>query len=62
MDDAKTIQEAYNESVAGLFSFLVESLRRADNDAAAEAKAEKAFKGGLALARRARDRAIELVK
>ena len=62
MDDTKTLQDAYADELSGLFSVLFRSLAAAGGDKAEEAKAEEAFKSGLAVVRRARDKALEFVK
>ena len=62
MDDTKTVQSAYANEVSELFSVFFKSLVIAGGDKAAEVKAEEAFKRALSVARKARQKALELVK
>lgn len=61
MSDAGTIQSAYAAALGRLFSDYVSALADAAGDADAEAQALARFKAGVALARKARDRALAVV-
>jgi len=61
MTDADIIQSAYADALKKLFSVYFEALATAAGDAAAEARAASDFGRGVAIARKARDRAAALV-
>lgn len=58
MHDADNIAAAYAEAVKGLFRVMTGSYAAAEGNAAMEQKADAAFKAGLILARKVRDRAL----
>ncbi|HEX7324014.1 MAG TPA: hypothetical protein VF292_01495 [Rhodanobacteraceae bacterium] len=62
MGDTDTIQTAYADTLIQLFSVYFDSLSSADGDAATEATALAAFRQGVTLARRARDKAVVVVQ
>lgn len=62
MKDEEVIQDAYAEAVALLYNVLRVSYTDAGGDANREKKADEAFVAGLKLARKARDRALQLIK
>ena len=62
MNDTDIIQSAYADELTRLFSVCFNALVSATGRTAAETQAADEFKNGLALARRARDQAIEFVQ
>lgn len=62
MNDTDTIQTAYGATLTQLFAVYFDSLTSAGGNATAAASALDDFKRGLALARHARDAAIDAVQ
>jgi hypothetical protein len=59
--DQQSVLAAYDDAVKKLYATLFDQYIGAGGDAAQEQQAETHFTTGLALARKARDRAIALV-
>ncbi|MGH8117388.1 MAG: hypothetical protein ACREP0_12485 [Rhodanobacteraceae bacterium] len=62
MNDAQIIQSAYADALGRAFKVLVDALAAAGGDATAESRAANEFKTGVALVRKARDEALQLVQ
>jgi hypothetical protein len=62
MKDSDIIQAAYADELTRLFSVYFSALVSATGRPAAETQAAGEFNNGLALARRARDQAVEFVQ
>ena len=62
MKDTDIIQSAYAAELTRLFSVYFNGLVMAAGRAPAEAQAADQFNNGLALARKARDQAVEFVQ
>lgn len=62
MNDTDIIQSAYAVALTTLFSVYFSALVSAEGRGSAETQAATDFQNGLALARRARDQAIEFVR
>lgn len=62
MNDAETIAAAYADALKLLYKVLTSSYTSAEGNKAVEKKADDAFKAGLELSRKVRDRALALVK
>ncbi len=61
MNEEEQIEAAYSDALKGLYKVLMTSYLTADGNKQVEKKADEAFKAGVALARRSRDRAIALL-
>lgn len=61
VNDNQEIEAAYAEAVKALFRVLYASYSTADGNKQVEKKADEAFKAGLAIARRTRDRALAML-
>ena len=61
MSDIDIVQSAYADTLTTLFSVYFSALVSAEGRGSAETLAASDFQNGLALARRARDQAIEFV-
>ena len=61
MKDEDQIQAAYSDALKGLYKILMTAYSTADGNKQVEKKADEAFKAGVALARRSRDRAVALL-
>ena len=59
--DQKLMQPAYEEAIKRLYDKLVQQITEAGGDTAQIDEAEQHFTNGVALARRARDRALALL-
>lgn len=62
MNDTDTMQTAYATTLTQLFAVYFDSLTNANGDTTAAATALEDFKRGVALARQARDTAINAVQ
>jgi hypothetical protein len=62
MNDTETIAAAYADALKLLYKVMTSSYVAAEGNKAVEKKADDAFKAGLELARKVRDRALALVK
>ena len=62
MTDADTIQTAYADTLTELFAVFFEALTDSRGNAQADAVARSRFAAGIALARKARDQALQLVQ
>lgn len=62
MNDTDIIQTAYADALTRLFAVFVEGLVAAADDADRRAQAAAKFKSGLALARTARDQALQMAR
>lgn len=62
MKDSDIIQSAYADELTRLFSVYFSALVSATGRTSAETQAADEFNNGLALARRARDQAVEFVQ
>jgi hypothetical protein len=62
MQDSDIIQSAYADELTRLFSVYFSALVSATGRTSAEAQAAGEFNNGLALARRARDQAVQFVQ
>ncbi len=62
MNDTDIVQTAYAAALTRLFAVFVDGLVAADGDTEQQARAATAFKSGLAMARTARDQALQMVR
>ena len=61
MSDADYIEQAYSESIKQVFKVFFHALANAGSDTQKEEVAERAFKVGVVLARKVRDKALEIL-
>ena len=62
MNDEETIVTAYAAAVSNLYKVMLTSYATAAGNQQVERRADEAFQAGLELARKVRDRALELVR
>jgi len=61
MSDKDYIEEAYSESIKQVFKVFFHAFANAGSNTEKEEVAERAFKVGVVLARRVRDRALDIL-
>lgn len=59
--DQKLILDAYSDAIKKLYGALFDNYAQAGGDAAQQQEADHNFTAGLAVARKSRDRAIDLL-
>ncbi len=62
MNDIDTINDAYADAVKGLFRVMMGSYASAQGNESAEKKVDEAFRTGLILTRKVRDRALTMAR
>ncbi|HLI17413.1 MAG TPA: hypothetical protein VKV22_03975 [Rhodanobacteraceae bacterium] len=62
MSDAQIIQSAYAETLSKLFAVFFDALSASGGNSTAATQAADDFGKGIALARKARDQALQLVQ
>lgn len=62
MNDAQIIQSAYADTLTKLFAVFFDTVAASGGNSTAAAEAADDFRKGIALARSARDQALQLVK